>query len=294
MNSMYRPDNLQRLGPDFRWKDGKKVAVIVDIAYECWSDGYHSGVGPMGNVLKPGVLDTNAVSWGRYGVVRGIHRLLHMLKRQSIRASVMINGAIAELYPEDVRRVMEAGHAIHAHSYGMDVIPVYLDENAERENIARTTALIEKACGYKPDGWISPRGTRSNNSSRLLIDAGYLWHSDAMDDDLPYVERHVNGQIMAIPFTMEINDMPHSIRYGNAPHELVETFRDTLEWMVAYEPTATCMNFTAHTHVYGRPAGAVVFDRLLSHVKERTDIWLTTRDEVFTYVTSYLNVKAGS
>ena len=294
MSSMYRPDNLQRLGSDFRWKGGKKVAVIVDIAYECWSDGFHSGVGPMGNVLKPGVLDTNAVSWGRYGVVRGIHRLLHILKQHGVRASVMVNGVIAELYPEDVRTVRESGHSIHAHSYAMDVIPVYLEEAAERENIARTTALIEKACGYRPDGWISPRGTRSNNSSRLLIDAGYRWHSDAMDDDLPYLERHPNGHIMAIPFTMEINDMPHSVRYGNSPQELVETFRNTLDWMAGPEPRPTCMNFTAHAHVYGRPAGAVVFDRLLKHAKERSDIWLTTRDEVYACAMAHLNGNSAS
>lgn len=294
MTSMYRPDNLQRLGKEFRWKDGKKVAVIVDIAYECWSEGFHSGVGPMGNVLKPGVLDTNAVSWGRYGLVRGIHRLLHILKRHEVKASVMVNGVVAELYPEDVRSVREAGHSIHAHSYGMDVIPVYLEEQAERDNISRTTELIVKACGYRPQGWISPRGTRSNQTSRLLIDAGYRWHSDAMDDDLPYIENHPNGQIMAIPFTMEVNDMPHSVRYGNSPHELIETFRATLDWMVGPEPSPTCMNFTAHTHVYGRPAGAPVFDQLLRHVREREDIWLATRDEVYAHVMAHLSGKSAA
>lgn len=291
MKNVYRPTHLQRLGNDFRWKGGKKTAVIVDLAYECWSDGMYSGVGPMGNVLKPGVVDTNAISWGRYGVVRGIHRLLHLLERHGIRASVMINGVVAELYPEDVRKVRDSGHGIHAHSYGMDLIPVYLDEEQERANIAKTTDLIVKACGYKPDGWISPRGTRSANSQRLLIEAGYLWHSDAMDDDLPYMEQYERGQIMAIPFTMEINDMPHSVRYGNAPAELVDTFVQTLDWMTGHEPFPTMMNFTAHTHVYGRPAGAAVFDRLLAHVRSRDDIWLATRDEIYAYVKAHFDAR---
>ncbi len=285
--SVYRPGNIERLGPDFRWKNGAKAAVIVDIAYECWSDGAYSGVGPMGNVLKPGAVDTNAISWGRYGMVRGIHRLLHVLEEHRIRASVMVSGVVAELYPEDVRKVSDAGHAIHAHSYAMDVVPVYLDEAQERENIARTTHLITQACGVRPHGWLSPRGTRSPKSSQLLLEAGYLWHSDSMDDDLPSMERCANGSLMAIPFTMEINDMPHSVRYGNAPAEMVDTFVETLDWMTAKDPFPTLMNFTAHTHVYGRPAGAAVFDRLLAHVRQRDDIWLATRDEVHDYAKTH-------
>jgi len=291
VNSVYRPDNLIRLGNDFIWKDNKKVAVIIDVAYECWSENNYSGVGPMGNILKPGVIDTNAISWGRYGVVRGIHRLLHILNKHHLRASFMINGVIAELYPEDVKKVYEAGHSIHAHSYGMDLVPVYLDEVSEKSNIQKTTSAIVSACGYKPNGWISPRGTKSPNSSRLIIDEGYQWHSDAMDDDLPYLEIHPNGQLMAIPFTMEINDMPHSVRYGNQPEQLISTFIKTLDWMSLEEPGATLMNFTAHTHVYGRPAGAVIFDELIKHTLSRNDIWLATRDEIFQYASKFLNEK---
>ena len=291
MNSIYRPSNIKRLGSDFLWKDDKKVAVIIDVAYECWTDNNYSGVGPMGNILKPGFIDTNAISWGRYGVVRGIHRLLDILRKHKVQASFMVNGVIAELYPEDVKKVFEAGHSIHAHSYGMDVIPVYLDEVQEKLNIEKTTLAIQSACGYQPDGWISPRATRGPNSAKLLIDAGYKWHSDAMDDDLPYIEKYENGNLMAIPFTMEINDMPHAIRYGNQPEEMVSTFIKTLDWMVKEDSNSSLMNFTAHTHVYGRPAGAVIFDQLIEHTLKRNDIWVATRDEIYTYVSDYIDSK---
>lgn len=85
---------------------------------------------------------------------------------------------------------------------------------------------------------------------------------------------------------MDINDMPHAVRYGNAPQELVDTFRSTLDWMTGPEPSSTLMNLTAHTHVYGRPSGAAVFDRLVADVRSRPEIWLATRDEVYDYVRS--------
>ena len=55
----------------------------------------------------------------------------------------------------------------------MDVIPVYLDEAAQIANIRRNTALIEAAAGIRPIGWISPRGTGSPASPRLLAAEGY-------------------------------------------------------------------------------------------------------------------------
>ena len=200
----------------------------------------------------------------------------------------MVNGVIADLYPEDVKKVYDAGHNIHAHSYGMDVIPVYLDETQEKINIHKTTIAIQNACGYRPDGWISPRATRGPNTAKLLIEAGFKWHSDAMDDDLPYLEKYDQGSLMAIPFTMEINDMPHAVRYGNQPEEMVGTFIKTLDWMVKEDSGPSLMNFTAHTHVYGRPAGAVIFDQLIQHTLQRKDVWVATRSEVFEYVSDYL------
>ena len=69
-----QPTRILRPGPDFRWPGGARIAMVFNIAYEGWSDGKTSGIGPMGNVLAPGYFDTNAHSWGQYGPLRGIHR----------------------------------------------------------------------------------------------------------------------------------------------------------------------------------------------------------------------------
>lgn len=281
---MYRPNNRRRLDPNsFSWKNGKKVALIVNVPFEGWSEGAHSGVGPMGNVLRSGVLDTNAVSWGMYGAVRGIHRLLRIMDERKVRSSMMLNGTIAENYPEAVRAAANAGHCILAHAYAMDTIPVYLSREDEAANIARTTALIQSAAGARPRGWISPRGTNSPHTPELLVEAGYEWHGDAFDDDLPYLETHSKGSIVAIPLTMEVNDMPMSMRYGNLPNRMVELFKSTMDWMVRNEPGAGMLDITIHTHVYGRPSGAAVFDELLRIAQSYSDVWIATRDEICDY-----------
>src|SRR3954471_2728246 len=115
---------ITRLPADFRWPGGARVAVIFNIAYEAWSDGQAPGIGPMGNVLKPGFFDTNAHSWATFGLNRGLHRLLGIADRQGVKTSVMVNGVICERDPRTVKRIAQTGHEIVNHSWGMDVIPV--------------------------------------------------------------------------------------------------------------------------------------------------------------------------
>ena len=59
----------------------------------------------MGNPLRPGVPDLNAVGWAEYGHRRGIHRILDVLGRQGVSATINVSGIMAERYPEIVRRI---------------------------------------------------------------------------------------------------------------------------------------------------------------------------------------------
>jgi hypothetical protein len=175
------------LPDDFRWPGGKRLAVFFRCAFEGWSDGHWPGVGPMGNPLKAGVPDLNAIGFAEYGHRRGIFRVLDTLAREGINATMIVSGIMAERHPEIVRKIADAGHDIVAHSYAMDVIPIYLDEDQERSNIRRTVDLIVRATGRRPTGWISPRGTPSPHTGRLLAEEGFEWHGDSLNDDLPYL-----------------------------------------------------------------------------------------------------------
>ena len=283
----FPPRRVRRATPEFRWPGNKRVAVVFNIAYEAWSDGEAPGIGPMGNVLKPGYFDTNAHSWASYGAVRGVQRLLRIAAANGVKASVMANGVLARDNPDTFRAILDGGHEIVGHSWGMDVIHLYLDEAGERANIARNTEAIRQACGAVPSGWISPRGTGSLISPLLLAEAGYIWHGDCNDDDLPAIAEFEGGKrIVNIPLTMDINDLPHSIRYGNGPSSLVESFHEALRRTALADPRPFLLDATAHCHVYGRPAGAWAFDAMMKIAQERGDVWIATRREIADYALS--------
>ena len=89
-DAVARGARVVRLDRTFRWPGGRYLAVVLNVAYEVWSDGKASGIGPMGNPLPAGAFDTNALSWGSYGATCGIERLLRVLDRAKRSASVMV------------------------------------------------------------------------------------------------------------------------------------------------------------------------------------------------------------
>ena len=264
------------------WPQGKKIAVVFNVCLEAWSDGKAPGISPMGNPLPAGVLDTMAISWAGYGVRRGIYRLLDALERHRTVASVMVNAVIAERAPEAVRAVAEAGHEVLSHSYAMDVIPALLSDQEERANIARCTALLEKASGGKVVGWLSPRGTSLAATARLLAEAGYIWYGDVFDDDLPYVQTFGDRKIVAIPLGTDVNDMPF-MKYGNAPRTMLDSFTENVA--IARETgEVTIIDVTCHAHIFGHPRGAFTYGKIIEAAAGDPDIWIGTRAQIARHV----------
>jgi peptidoglycan/xylan/chitin deacetylase (PgdA/CDA1 family) len=203
----------------------------------------------------------------------------------------MVNGVLAQRDPNSVRSIHERGHEIVNHSWGMDVIPVYFDEAQEKANIERNHQILTQVSGIEPKGWISPRGTGSAISAKLLAQYGYTHHGDCNDDDRPYVKSFGDKRIVCIPLTMDVNDLPTSIRYGHSPRHMLEAFEDTFSAMMDRETAPLMLDVTAHTHVFGRPSGAWVFDEIMAQMHSRSDIWVTTRKEMADYVLSTSLIK---
>jgi peptidoglycan/xylan/chitin deacetylase (PgdA/CDA1 family) len=271
-------------GKDFTWPESKRIAVFFRVAFEGWSDGAWPGIGPMGNPLKPGFPDLNAAGFAEYGPRCGIWRALDMLDRYQVKATVLVCGVMAERHPEIVKKIDEAGHDIAAHSYAMDVMPVYLNEAEERTNIRRTADLIENVTGKRPTGWISPRGTPSPRTARLLIEEGFEWHGDSLNHDLPYVVQFDNGSLVSFCSNMECNDLPLSLRYGNPASVMADTFVDWLAYVRRFERGAARIDPTIHSHVFGRPTGMSAFQKILEIATSAKDVWIGTRSEVASHL----------
>ena len=258
------------------WPADRPLAISVSVMLEGWTDDSAPGIGPMGNPLKPSVLDLQARSWAEYGPKVGAWRLLDILDRMQLRAVFYTSGIVAERYTDLLGAIVKAGHVIAAHGWGQNIIPAYQTAEDEARDLARCVTAIEHGAGHRPDGWLSPRCTPSDRTSTLLAKAGFRWHADFFDSDLPYRHETSAGPLTAMPFTMEVNDMPLYVRYGNEP----DAFTRILERLVVNWPRlgrpAGCLDITVHAHVFGRPFGAVEFMSALDVARRHSDwAWLT-------------------
>ena len=272
--------DTQPLAGDLAWPGGRRVAVVFNLAYEAWSEGATSGVGPMGNVLPDGLFDPNADSYGRYNATHGIPRLVSILERHAIPASLMTSGLVASGHPEALRRCAAAGHDIVAHGLAQDMVFPTLSPADRERSIVETTARIEAALGRRPEGWISPRVTSAPAVHRRLADLGYLWHGDVIDADLPYLQRFDTGSILAIPMSVEFNDLPHAMRFGRTPGQFVEMFRQALDGIRSRPAETIILDIFAHGHCYGRPAAAWAIEEIARLCRQDADLWLTTRSAI--------------
>src|ERR1700722_18086631 len=143
------------------WPSGRPLAVSVSVMLEGWAEGSAPGIGPMGNVLKPGVTDLQALSWAEYGPKVGTWRLLDLLDREGVRAVFYTSGVVAERYPDLPAAIAARGHVVAAHGWSQARCRPYLTPDAEQADIARCVDVLTKTTGHHPQGWLSPRCTPS-------------------------------------------------------------------------------------------------------------------------------------
>ncbi|MEQ6250962.1 polysaccharide deacetylase family protein [Sulfitobacter sp. HNIBRBA3233] len=271
---------VQPVAQDLRWPGGHRIAVVFNLAYEMWSPGVTSGVGPMGNMLAGGLFDHNADSYGRYNATHGIPRLVSILERHDIPATLMTSGLVAEAFPDRLRAYAERGHDIVGHGLAQNMVFPTLSKQDALHSVTRTTELIEAAIGRRPQGWISPRVTSSTEIHEMLSAQGYAWHADVLDGDHPYVQHFREGNILAIPMSVEFNDLPHAMRFGRTPGQFVDLFKEALAGIKAQPTETVILDIFAHGHCYGRPAAAWAIDDIAKFCREDGSVWLTTRSEI--------------
>ena len=92
-----------------------------------------------------------------------------------------------------------------------------IDEATEREHIRLSVETIQRLTGTRPIGWYI--GTPSANTRRLVVEkGGFLYDSDAYNDELPYWTYDYGRPHLIIPHTLDDNDtrLARGLGWGQA------------------------------------------------------------------------------
>lgn len=87
-------------------------------------------------------------------------QVLDILSACGVKATFFVIGENAERLPGTVQRAAREGHEIGNHAYGHGVLPLK-GPRAIRDQIARTSSLIERLTGTRPASFRAPHGWRN-------------------------------------------------------------------------------------------------------------------------------------
>jgi peptidoglycan/xylan/chitin deacetylase (PgdA/CDA1 family) len=116
----------------------------------------------------------------------------------------------------------------------------------------------------------------------LVENGGFLYDSDAYDDDLPYVVEILGRSHIVLPYAFDTNDMRFFNNGGfvfgdDFARYCIEAF-DRLYSEGASQPRM--MTIGLHLRIIGRPGRIGGLERFLSHAASRVGTWFARRDEV--------------
>jgi peptidoglycan/xylan/chitin deacetylase (PgdA/CDA1 family) len=257
------------------WPDHKKLAIMVTVMFEVWSEGKAPPYSPMTTSLKPGTADLLGISWSQYGGKTGIWRCMRIFDNIEIKATVCLNAKGAELFPDAVKELYKRGHEIAGHSYTQDLILPYLLPDEEKGVIQRCVRIIENAVGTRPVGWFSPVAAPTVHTAKLLAEEGFFWHGDYNDTDLPYVLETPKGRLVVIAHS----DFTDNRTLRSSPRDFYNVYKDTFDYLYKHE-APSLINLTVHAHFGGRPLMSAMLHELLRYMKAFPDVWFARHDEV--------------
>jgi putative urate catabolism protein len=275
--------------PHPSWPGDARVALSLVVNYEeggemCTLHGdprsevfLHEVVG-----LSPlqGQRNLTVESVYEYGSRAGFWRLMRIFAARDIKITVWAVGMALERHPDAARALIEAGHEVASHGWRwIDYQDMPIEE--ERTHMRQAIAAIEKVCGERPLGWYT--GRNSPNTRDLVVEeGGFLYDSDAYNDDLPFWTTVKGKPHLVIPYTLDNNDMKYGIPQGfNAGDQFFNYLKDAFD--VLYEEGATSpkmMSVGLHLRMVGRPGRAAALARFLDHVQKHDKVWICRRVDI--------------
>lgn len=111
------------------------------------------------------------------------NELLDILEEVDVKATFVVMGAHAKLYPDVLRRAYKSGHQIASHTYSHSHLMSLTNEQIVYE-IKATEEAIEDAIGAKPRYIRPPYGEADGRVKNLLKQMGYkilMWNVDPTD-----------------------------------------------------------------------------------------------------------------
>lgn len=223
-------------------------------------------------------------AWHEYGNRVGFWRMLEVLDRLNICATLAINGSAIRAYEPVSRAALERKWEFMGHGFGQRNMQKVKDE---REDIDKTTEAIRAFAGRAPRGWLGPGLTETWNTPDILVEAGYEYVCDWVLDDQPVLLKTRGRPIVSVPYTQECNDVAMMLIQHHPASEYRNRAIDQFNQLRAdAKDSARVMALVVHPYIMGAPHRLRYFREALEHIQSHADAVFWTGEKILDWYTA--------
>ena len=243
---------------------------------------------PMGQPLMP---DLPNWSWHEYGMRVGFWRIFDALQQRGITPTLAINGIVCESYPSIAQAAHQADWEFMGHGYIQG--PMHkVDDQVQA--IDQTIQSIKKLTGKAPLGWESPGLTETDETLDYLSAAGISYVANWVLDDLPTWLHAKPKPVLAVPYTVELNDIPMMAIQNHRSDEMYH--RGVLQLDRLWRDAAKIprvMAISVHPYITGVPHRIDAFEKLLDAVLAKPEVKVMTGEKIADWYTAQVPASAA-
>lgn len=263
-----------------RWPPGKSAAALVTVNFDAEA---------LLLAADPGMARrTKTMSVLRYGVTRGVDRLLATFAEAGLATTWFVPATVATAHPEAVRKIVAAGHTVGLR--GHDVAPLDALSTRERaELLAEAVAALSAVAERPVRGFRLPTGEWPVTLARQLADLGITWSSSWPGDDTPFVLPAGEGRrLVEIPVSYATDDRTAFFWNLNPPFPAgqarISGYAEVLDnWLLELEGCrreGLLFVLQLHPEISGTPGRIALVERMLDELRRDDGIWCPTGDEL--------------
>jgi allantoinase len=218
----------------------------------------------------------------------GFWRMLEVFDQHRVRATVSINVAVLEHFPEVRDAMVERNWDFMSHGEYNTRYLFGASVEEERAFYRRTAEVIKRQTGKTLKGMLGPAFTATPHTPELMAEAGLIYHVDWFIDDQPFPIKVNTGTMVGVPYSRLLNDALLFMNPGFEGDYFAQICKDQFD--VLYREGADSgrvMCIALHPYLIGQPHRLKYLDEVLSYILSHDGVWATTADEIAEWYTTH-------
>jgi allantoinase len=260
-----------------KWPNNAKVALVVAPNIESFHIDKVIPGAPSSQLP-----DVTGYALRDYGSRIGVFRMMDVLDKRGIRATVLLNSDVCAHHPAIIEEGNKRKWEWLGHGVTNNIRINQYPPEEERAVIRQIKETIAAATGKAPRGWLGPGGgDQSLNTLDHLAAEGFDYTCDWGVDDQPVAIRVRSGRMIGIPYQQGLNDIRVMLHGGLPPNDWLQMVCDQFDTLYAEGGTQPrVMTLPLHPFVIGLAFRIKYLDKALEYISAREGVWKTTGGEI--------------